>query len=810
LLGRLRRYYAVSALAILGISALLAAQGHALADSPLAFRGTAGSLPFHLGTTLYNGAWAGFAKTDRSADWWWYDKEHWRKLFKQFSDAHLNTIVYWHPHPYVGFIRFGEFPEAAYLSPEETERRIEMFRWITAEGKKHGVSIYFEIWNICLPPGFCKAHGLKEFGADTPLVREYTRYVVKELFRTYPDLGGLVTMAAESPPGCTDFVLNTIVPGMKDSVGGDSPRKTLPTLIYWTWCSYPEDGKKILDAYPGEKYVLHYLQYEQFFKPMADPRILMTSEAFGGLKVIAMGGLGTACGWFYSGDPFFIQKTMQDLVRKNGGGILFSGTDSFAAIAERWIAREAFERYSWKPSRPDTPAYWEGRIAERYGNREIAKPLLRAMVDSSNIIPRFMCLVHSQTDHYNPQIGMPLVNYIEMPTLSTYVFENHDYIDEKGRLYPNVGLTWPNPDWGEDVISIRDYVRMLGVGLIPVGKGCEGRRPPTTPVAIADELQKLSLSALDAIRSVRPRAGGITERRNELVNTLKLMEMNSCLGLHYAEKIRAGIAWEAWKQGAPANRPADILAHLDKSIGYWRALCHASKEVVPNPVFFWQCRTPAEPPWDHWDIWNNYHWVKVHWRDITPLFEKERELVGAWLSSKPETARLPLFPELEAALLRTEPVADFDFEGEWPEELVANPPGAEIVAVTDEVEHVISGRRSVLCDTRGSEAEWNLFPHTSPSKLRLAPGEKYVVEFDWRIVDPGKGRYPFSVAARTDTGGPQKDVGTYRYWGGKAGQTGHKAVTLEPRDYEDYYLFFRVQGKAAIVLDNIKISQVVR
>lgn len=607
------------------------------ADTPLTIRGTAGSLPFHLGTTLYNGAWEGFASNDHSTDWWWYDKEYWRNLFQRYEQAHLNTIVYWHPHPFVGFVKLDKYPEAAYLSPKEIDRQIEMFRWITAEGKRHGVCIYFLTWNVCLPPGFCKTHNLAEFGADVPITRGYTRYAVSQLFRTYPDLEGLVTMAAESPPGCTDFVLNTIVPGLKDSIGADSPRKNLPTLIFWTWCSYPEDGKKILDAYPGRKFVLHYLQYEQFFKPMADPRILMTSKAFGGIKVVAMGGPGTASSWLYWADPFFIRKTMQDLVRKNGGGILFSGTGSFSFLAERWVARGAFERYSFQPNCNDTREYWENRIVDRYGSKEITRPLLRAMIDSTNILPRFMCLVHSQTDHYQPQIGMPLVNFVEMPTLSMYVFENHDHISEDGRLVPCMGLTWPNPDWGEKVISIREYA--FG-----------NREGGTTPVMIADEIEGLSRSTLDAITQVRLKLDQVTMQQAELKNALLLMEMNAYLGLHFAEKIRAGIAWESWKARDPNARPYSVTAHLELSLVYWRKLSEVAGEIIPDRVPFWQSRVPKAPPWDHWDLWNNYRWVKIHWRDMTPVFELERDLIREQLKRDPEEARLPLFSELEQAL----------------------------------------------------------------------------------------------------------------------------------------------------------------
>jgi hypothetical protein len=47
----------------------------------------------------------------------------------------------------------------------------------------------------------------------------------------------------------------------------------------------------------GEAILVHFLHYEQLFRPQADPRIRMASEALGGVPVVTLGGLGTATGW---------------------------------------------------------------------------------------------------------------------------------------------------------------------------------------------------------------------------------------------------------------------------------------------------------------------------------------------------------------------------------------------------------------------------------------------------------------------------------------------------------------------------------
>jgi hypothetical protein len=287
------------------------------------------------------------------------------------------------------------------------------------------------------------------------------------------------------------------------------------------------------------------------------------------------------------------------------------------------------------------------------------------------------------------------------------------------------------------------------------------------------------------------------------------MEMNSFLGLHYAEKIRAGIAWESWRLGVPGSSSKNVLAHLDKSIIYWRRLCKTSDDVIPFPVYFWHSQVSTEPPWNHINIWNDYYWVKMHWRDMIPLFEKERELISEQLEGSREKARLPLYPELEAAMYKTEPVASFDFERQWPSELCLRLPDGEVADITSDLRYVIDGKQSVLCDTRSARGEWHLWLHADPEKIKFKTGQKYLIEFDYKIIDLGKEKMPFAVAARTDAGGWQKDVGNYRFWTGKPGKVGHKVITIEPKDYDDYYLFFCFQGKVAIVLDNIKIRIIV-
>ena len=761
-------------------------------DQPvLGLRGTAGSLPLYLGTTMYNGAWQGFEQYERRADWFWFDREHWRLAFQGYARHRMNAMVFWHPHPYVAFVDLEQYPEAAYFDAAEVRRQREMLQWIIAEGRQYGISVYLLTWNICLPPGFTKAHGVPEFGADTELTRRYTAYCVQRLFETFPDLGGLITMAAETPPGCVEFVRESIVRGMEAAA---VPRK--PTLIFWTWCAYPEDAQSIRAAYSGETLIQHYLQYEQLFLDRADPRIGMTSRAVGGTPVVALGGVGAAEGYLYWADPAFVGGLMTSLVAENGAGTFFQGTET----GDRWIAFEAVGRYAWRGRAPREPEYWQGRIAERYGlPAEQAAVLLQAMDDASWVMPRFLHLVHSQTDHYMPQFGLPLVHYLEMPTLSTYVFENHDGVDAQGRLYPRMGLTWPNPDWGLRVQSVREYVTGERTGHPAEGD---------TPLQIASELQTRGHRLGVAIARLRAETPEAVDRNAELDHMLRLMAINAALGEHYAAKIQAAVAWERWEQGCGAAGP--VLAALDTSVAAWGHVAAAAERLYPDPITYWRSEINVPPPWDHWDLWRSYQQHRGGWGETLTWFRRERELVADALTRPPGEAALPLPEEIEVPPRDTEPVASFDFEGDPPPGLELVTAEGEVSRVTHAADQVISGQGSLLLDSRGSDLEWHLLVRTDPGHVRLEPGRTYVVSFSYRaLAEDGRDRAPFAVAARTAAGGWERDVGERRTWGAALGRVGRRWVLMRPEGFDDYYVFLSIHHQAAIVIDDLRIERVV-
>jgi len=613
-------------------------------QGPLPIRGTVESLPLWLGSTLYGHAWKRFESAETDPAGPWFSRQRWTDKLDHMRSQQLNALLLSHPHPYPGLLALKDYPGACYFSEDALAKHQDQFKWLLAEAKARGIRVYLMTWNICLPPKWAKAQGLKEFGSDTPLARAYTRTAVAELFGTYPDLAGLATMAGESPPGCVDFVVDAIVGPLKrrydlaamtmDSVG---PAPFLPRFIFWSWCSYPEDARRVMDAYPPAR-LMHYLQYEQWFKPMVDPRVARFERATMAaskrpfpdhVPTVTLGGPKSALGYLFWGDPEWMRTLAIDLRRHGTAGIFFE-----PYCAESWLATEALAAYAFSAGPRYSPKRWTTRLDQVYGVGEYAGQLLDTMQHASAIVPCFLRLVHSQSDHYMPQFGLPLTHYLEMPTLSSYVFENTQALDDRGYLTPRLGPTWPNPNWGERVASIREDAHNTA----PIGS--------VRPDAIADDIHLDVITCRSRLHGLRRLQPADADKARRLTTLLDRIELNVALGEHFHHKIRAAIAWENLQAGRGAR--ADCIRPLQRSVEAWAKVVEITERLYPKPVRYWQSQIVSAPPWTQNQIWQSYRLVEGHWRDQLPRFRRELNLVRQAISGPPANAVLPLWDRLDA------------------------------------------------------------------------------------------------------------------------------------------------------------------
>jgi len=182
---------------------------------------------------------------------WFHSEAYWRSFFGLLARSRINSVGFWHRHPFPYMIRFEKFPEAAVLTPEQTERNIKTWRMILRLARERGVATYLINWNIHLPARFAKAHGLKPDGQDSPIVREYMRYCVGQTLKTYPDLTGIGACAGERMPSDDydwreQWIRGTFIAGIRDS-----GRRNVPLLHRYWWASPDSITRIIASDYDG-------------------------------------------------------------------------------------------------------------------------------------------------------------------------------------------------------------------------------------------------------------------------------------------------------------------------------------------------------------------------------------------------------------------------------------------------------------------------------------------------------------------------------------------------------------------------------
>jgi len=748
-----------------------------VSEPAIALRGDYLDLPFYLGCDLYDGRWRWYKEIEGSPTSWFHDRAAWTQRFRTYARRRMNALFLQHPHPFPAFLTYPDQPEARYLDDATVARDAETLRWLIDEAGRYGVKLYLETWNEWVPRGFAEAHKITQEGPGTPESAALNRYSYAEFFRRFPGMGGLVTMAAESPPGCVQFVRDNVV----------RPLAALPQppkIIFWTWCSYPEDVNTVLDGYPGETAIMHYLQYEQLFKPMIDPRVGRMSRACGGRPVIVLGGLGTATGQLYWGDPFVVRDILRDAPRDNVNGVIFCGLDSWQWVSNKWIGWEALARYWGDPSRDDGDGYWERRIADVLGDAAFGKPLLSAYVHASAVPMRLLCLLHSQSDVFRPQYGLALVFYLGMPTLSTYVFENHTGLDAQGRLAPRLGLTWPNPDWGEKVAGVVDFVTAEKRGDKVAG---------TTPLAIADELDAHAAAIAKAraeLPPLRARCAWGPERFDALLGVL---QMNELLAQHTAAKIRAALAWARWDVG---GGPAEaVLPPLDRSVSHFEEYAKVAERLYPKGPYGAKRNVLTKPiPWTNLDLWNHYTYdPDYRFSEYAQRLRRERELIGQALTEKRH--ELPYELDLLPPILG-ETIARLDDKGlSGGLQLKQYPPKA-----TARME---GGR--LICDFQGTRADFYFPLVTDTKQCPLKRGTAYEVIFRYETLRLGdKDPLALSFGARTTEGTWHRDVGN-RYFYVRQGTTGEIRTQFVPRDFDDYYVYLSLNGDGAIAVEDVRL-----
>lgn len=758
-------------------------------EGPLGLRGLVTDLPLWLGTDGDLERWKVYAETENDPAGPWLDRRRWIAQLDFLRANKFNTLLLEHPHPFNGLLALKELPGAAYFSAEQGEKHRDQFSWLLAEARERGIDIYLSCQNIRLPADYAREKKVDACGSDTPAARAYLRRAVKELFVTYPTLAGLVTEAGPAPAGCTDFVIEAVIGGLKDL---DRPADARPVLIMQTWGSYPEDAARIIEAWPSTR-LLHEVNGRQWFMPTVDPRgprfAYRVNELLVGRNVspgplLGIGGPESASAYLYWGDPEWIRDLNQDARRQGLDGLFFR-----TASAEPRFAQLAMGYYAYDLIASFDRRLWEGQLHNMYGAGSHAGQLLDAIQSASGIMPKLLNLLHSQSPRFMPQFGLPLTHYVELPSITSYVSDGQVTVDARGYLTPCIGPAWPNPDWGLNLATIKENVeRTATLNAVP-------------PQSIAEQIRQLTEICRARLTGLRHLRIGNPDQDEALKNLLTRLELNTALGEHYAYKIEAAVGWENYR--AYRDRQLGCLEPLQQSVRAWERAAAVAEILYKTPLPAWETRIVSAPPWSATQMERGYAPARLDWSNQRERFEREFLLVQRTIAEQGPRGPLPLWDQIDAwprDELNT--VHQLLFEG-GNDPRYRPGPGVALIRDPDKI---LEGRSSLLIDTRKlNEGAWHQGILTDPAQMPLLPHRPYQITVSYAVLAGGEEGGPsFAIGLRPTGGG--EDMGSHRYWSAPTGYRDRRVLKFDMLDRDDYAFFVEIHGRAALIIDELLVE----
>jgi hypothetical protein len=518
------------------------------------------------------------------------DLQFWERFLDMMVENRLNVLSLWNLHPFPYMIRSTNYPEATPFDEQEMEEWQAFWKSLFRMAKHRGIQTFIVNWNIVVSPEFAQAYGAEEFNDLSEQVKQYTKESVTQLINEYEDLTGIGVTLADwmgnfgkqemTPQKREDWIEETFVAGMKEAdrsvkfihrsvLAGDpiAMRELLdraeledPALveIKFNWSHGHSTPKLAIthDYHSGEL-------DERFWNPMPENyRIqwMVRNEDFFILR------------W---GQPDFIREHIQlnnhDFV--NG---YFIGSEGYIpamdyshkpsavktwqyAFEKQWLFYKVWGRLLYQPDASDE--VFTAAFDSRYG-KGVGKKLLEAFKLASNMPLRLASFYRSTWDYTLYSEG-----FIEAepssktewfdrssPFISIDQFINHETLDP-------------------DMLSIPEYVKdSLENNTFPENT--------ITPLMLADLSETDSKNALGLVALLYPKAD---EFSGALVSELDDVSTWSHLGLYFADKLRAGVALQIFRETGDSKEKEKAIQFLEKCLGHWDQVIAFTKDRY-NPT----------------------------------------------------------------------------------------------------------------------------------------------------------------------------------------------------------------------------------
>ena len=562
----------------------LAAVAEKTSKPAIARRGIKFNIPLDARTPSYDDS--GDAAQQNIAEMWNFD--FWRDFLDDMARARYNILTLWNPHPFPSMVRLPEYPDLALedvcvstvkptwkhgsigehmnvsqqvlenvrvVKKMTVDEKIAFWRRVMKYAKDRGIDVYFITWNVLTNSATGK-HGITNT-QDNPATIAYMRASVREFILTYPDLTGLGLTAGENMKDRKDefakekWLWRTYGEGVLDAKKKEPGRKV--DFIHRIWqTSVADVVKDFASKYPDPFALDFKYSYARLYSSPTPP--------FAAGLVGEMRPFNLRCWWnlrnddifvFRWGDPEFVRSLLGHLPPQESTAGYYVGSDGYV-----W-GRE------FTSTEPDTPRQLEIRkhwyvfmLWGRMGydlslDRSLLLKMLAARFPEARAEPLYEAWAEASKI-------IPLVNRFHWRDWD-FMWAVEGCMDQKQGFHTVRDFIATKPMKGSGILSIPEYIARI-IAKQPT--------PETTPVQVAEELQRHTAAAKKLVadmRAARP------EMSKELRLTLGDIEAMACLGEYYAAKIRGAVELALFEKSKDASHREAAVRLLEDAARHWQA-----------------------------------------------------------------------------------------------------------------------------------------------------------------------------------------------------------------------------------------------
>jgi hypothetical protein len=560
------------------------------------------------------------------------DVNYWKAFLDMMVENRFNVLSLWNLHPYVYMIKPKTFPEASPWNDSEMKQWQNLFRSIFRMAKERGIDTYVIPFNIFVSPEFAKAHNVAMDNLDhhffvngdtSEIVKRYTRECVAQLLQEYPDLSGMGLTLGEGMGGMTpqqreDWMKATIIEGMR--LAGRKSK-----LIHRIPFS-STTGSLGVTSIETEQLTRKGIEQEAAMDFIIDPvwadLKFNWSHAHSTTKLIKVHG-GKLWGAYFNPVPedykitwtarnedfFCLRWGVPSFIRSHinanspayvGGYMIGSETyipakDYFTnpkikvnwkwAFERQWLFYKIWGRLLYNPATPD--AIFKAEFIRRYGKEGTN------LLEASSLAGKVPLRLASSFD-FTWDFSLYSEGFMALDNTVKRV----DYI--------SIDRIINQPPIDPGYVSIAEYVKTLSSG----GAFISSRITPDLVANLVENDCRKALALVDKIN---------TTNNTALMFEVADIKAWANIGLHFAEKIRAGIALQNFRtKGGEGNRQTAVK-HLENALKYWDAVIG-----ITRPIY-------NDMPLTHYSEQNGVRskenqYLLFHWEKLRPDLLKDIEV----------------------------------------------------------------------------------------------------------------------------------------------------------------------------------------